>query len=76
MVMVQAGKYVPTLMWVVYDDGNDKALCAFETEEEAEAVAKIYDDQWINVCKVPVMHLTTTWVPVFGDKEDKEVENG
>lgn len=73
--MVQMGKYVPTVMWLVYDDGNDKALCAFETEEEAKAVAKIYDDQWINVCKVPVMHLTTTWVSVFGNKGDEEDAN-
>lgn len=69
--MAQKVRFVPEVVWVVYDDGNDKALCACTTKDEANALAAIYDDQWITVNKVPVVCLTGMW-----EKVDEEVANG
>lgn len=60
-------KYVPEVVWVVYDDGNDRALCACHVREQAEAIAKMYDDGWVNVHCVPVVCPLGEW---------QEVENG
>lgn len=64
-------RFVPEVVWVVYDGGNDRPLCACTTKDEAEALEAIYDDQWISVRKVPVVCLTGMW-----EKADEEVANG
>ena len=61
MAVTKRVKYVPEAIWVVYDDGNDRALCACHVREQAEAIAKMYDDGWVKVQRVPVVYPLGEW---------------
>lgn len=64
---MEKGKFEPEVIWVVYDDGNDMPIVGCYAQAEAEALAAMLGDTFINAKPVPMVEPLGTYPTVLSE---------